>query len=401
MDLHSGLPYWILKNSLYDFYNPLEKDCSIDVAVIGSGITGALVAHELCKAGIPCAVFDKRTLATGSTAASTAQLQYEIDMPLHKLIPLVGEEHAVKAFKDCLQSITDIETVFNETGIDVDFLRIPTVYYSTNKKGVDFLEKEYKVRKQHKLPVRFLNEEALKKYQHIDGLAALQNATSAQMDAYKAAIGLLAYHYDKKELSVFTHTKIERAAKTDKGYKLTTEKGHTVACRYVIIASGFEAGQFLPKKVMKLESTYAIISEPVHANALWPHKSLIWNTEEPYLYMRTTKDNRMIVGGGDELFQDPVRRDDLLRDKIRSLERKFKRLYPDIDFKTEMAWCGTFSSTADGLPFIGPFAENDNMLFALGYGGNGITFSMIAAQILTNIILGKPEERLKVYGFHR
>ena len=89
MDLHSGLPYWIVKNEFFDLYNPLRKNYKIDVVIIGSGITGALVAHELCEAGISCALIDKRTIATGSTAASTAQLQYEIDTPLCKLVDLV------------------------------------------------------------------------------------------------------------------------------------------------------------------------------------------------------------------------------------------------------------------------------------------------------------------------
>jgi len=400
MDLHSGLPYWILKNSMYNYFNPLKENIKTKVAVIGSGITAALVVHELCAAGIECVIIDKRTIATGSSAASTAQLQYEIDTPLHELIELVGEKHAVKAFNDCLQSITDLEKILKKAKVDADFIRRPTVLYTSNKKGLAFIEKEYEVRKKHNLPVRFLNAEELKKYQDITGLGALQNDTSAQMDAYKAAVSLIKHHLDKKEIEVYTHTEILKTEKRNKGYILHTAK-NTINCEYVIVAAGFESGQFLPKKVMKLLSTYAIISEPVDEKELWPNKSLIWNTADPYLYMRTTTDNRMIVGGEDEDFYNPEKRDLLLRDKVKKLERAFKRLYPNIPFKTEMAWCGTFSATKDGLPYIGPYEENDQMLFALGYGGNGITFSVIAAQILSNIIQGKMDERLNIYKFHR
>lgn len=400
MDLHSGLPYWILKNSMYNYFNPLKENIKTKVAVIGSGITAALVVHELCAAGIECVIIDKRTIATGSSAASTAQLQYEIDTPLHELIELVGEKHAVKAFNDCLQSITDLEKILKKAKVDADFIRRPTVLYTSNKKGLAFIEKEYEVRKKHNLPVRFLNAEELKKYQDITGLGALQNDTSAQMDAYKAAVSLIKHHLDENEIEVYTHTEILKTEKHNKGYILHTAK-NTINCEYVIVAAGFESGQFLPKKVMKLLSTYAIISEPVDEKELWPNKSLIWNTADPYLYMRTTTDNRMIVGGEDEDFYNPEKRDVLLRDKVRKLERAFKRLYPNIPFKTEMAWCGTFSATKDGLPYIGPYEENDQMLFALGYGGNGITFSVIAAQILSNIIQGKMDERLNIYKFHR
>ena len=401
MDLHSGLPFWLIKNEFFNLYNPLRENYKIDVAIIGSGITGSLVAHELCEAGIECAIFDKRTISTGSSGASTAQLQYEIDVPLCELIKKVPEKIAVDAYFNCLQSITDIEKVFQKTKVDADFIRVPTVLLASNKQGVDLLDKEYEIRTEVGLPVNYLDAKQLKEYQNIDGIAALQNDTSAMMDAYKGAIGLLKYHQKKHNFKIFTHTKIEDIQQNKNSCELISEHGHKISCKYVIIASGFESGQFLPENVMKLLSTYAIISQPIDEKKIWPHRSLIWETAEPYLYMRTTSDNRLIVGGEDEDFYNSEKRDDLLREKIKILEKKFKNLYPDIDFITEMAWCGTFSSTADGLPYMGPYKKGERKLFALGYGGNGITFSMIAAQVLSNIILGKKDDRLITFGFDR
>ena len=117
--------------------------------------------------------------------------------------------------------------------------------------------------------------------------------------------------------------------------------------------------------------------------------------------MRTTEDNRMIVGGEDIPYQSEITRDRLLRKKMGRLEKAFAKLYPDIPFITDMAWCGTFSSTEDGLPYIGAWPGKNKMLFALGYGGNGITFSMIAAQVISNIISGKKDERQELFGFER
>ena len=401
MDLHSGLPFWIVKNEFFDLYNPLRENYKIDVAIIGSGITGSLVAHELCEAGISCAIFDKRTIGTGSSSASTAQLQYEIDTPLCNLVKKVPEKIAVDAYFNCLQSITDIENILKKTKVDADFVRVPTVFLASNKQGVELLDREYEIRTEVGLRVNYLDAKQLKEYQNIDGIAALQNDTSAMMDAYKGAINLLKYHQKKNDLKLFTHTKIEQIQEVKDGCELISEHNHLIKCKYVIIATGFEAGQFLPKKVMSLLSTYAIISQPIDKKMIWPHRSLIWETAEPYLYMRTTLDNRLIVGGEDEEFYDPKKRDDLLRNKIKNLERKFKNLYPDIEFITEMAWCGTFSSTEDGLPYMGPWKKGEKKLFALGYGGNGITFSMVAAQVLRNIILGKNEPRLETFGFDR
>ncbi|MFB2120993.1 NAD(P)/FAD-dependent oxidoreductase [Parapedobacter sp. 2B3] len=401
MDLHSGLPYWIVKNQLFNYHHPLKEACTVDVAIIGSGITGALVAHELCLAGISCAVFDKRTIATGSTGASTAQLQYEIDVPLSAMIDKVGESASVTAYHASLQSITDLEQVFESTGVHPNFKRVSSLFLASNQSGFRLLEREYEVRRRHNLPVSFLHADALLAAHRIEAPGALKNTAAAQMDSYSAATGLLKYHRKKSDLLLFSHTEIVSYQERKGGYELLTGEGIPISCKYVVVAAGFEAGQFLPKQVMDLISTYALISQPVQPSQLWPERSLIWETATPYFYMRTTSDNRMMVGGEDVPFRNPERRDRLLRWKIKRLERKFREVYPEIPFVVDMAWCGTFSSTKDGLPFIGPWPGKKRMHFALGYGGNGITFSMIAAQVIKNKLVGVKDEREKIFGFER
>lgn len=401
MDLYSGLPYWIAKNPLYNYFNPLKSDFETDVVIIGAGITGALVAHELCNAGIKCAVIDKRSITTGSSTASTALLQYEIDTPLCEMVKIIDEDLAVQAYQSCLQSITDIENVFKNIGFNPDFERVPSVFFASDKKGVKLIEREYEIRKKYKLPVTLLHEKELSDKYGFKASCALENNASAQIDAYKAATHLIDYHIKKSGLIVFTNTEVTKFSKKSKGYKLQTLNGHKINSKYVIIAAGFEAGKFLPKPVMKLTSTYALVSEPVDEKYIWHGKSLIWETKEPYIYIRTDNENRIIIGGEDEDFKDPVKRDSLLRKKVSILEKKFRKLFPNIPFKTDMAWCGTFSSTSDGLPYIGTWPRDDRMFYALGYGGNGITFSMIAAQLIKNKLNGIKDDREDIFGFGR
>ncbi len=401
MDLHSGLPFWLVRNALYEYYHPLRENYQTEVAIIGAGITGALVAHELCAAGIACAVFDKRTPSTGSTAASTALLQYETDVPLCEMIKRVGEKTAVGAYQASVQSITDMETLFGTLPVDCDFQKMSSLYLARNRRGNRLLEKEYEVRRKHGIPVEFLSREALLQTHGLEAFSALKNREAAQLDAYRAAIGLLRYHLEKQQLSLFTHTSIEKTKETSSGYELLTATGKIVRCRYLVIAAGFEADKFLPKQVARLHSTYALISQPVPESCLWPERSLIWETGNPYLYMRVTSDNRIIAGGEDVPFKNPQARDLLLRKKVLALEKKIKKLLPDIPFVTDMSWCGTFGATRDGLPYIGCWPGKEKMLFALGYGGNGITFGMIAAQVIRNQIKGQPDERTKLFGFTR
>jgi glycine/D-amino acid oxidase-like deaminating enzyme len=179
------------------------------------------------------------------------------------------------------------------------------------------------------------------------------------------------------------------------------DAGCQVQAKKLVIACGYESLQYLPKKIEKLSSTYVILSEPLPDQDFWYKNSLIWETANPYLYLKVTPDNRILVGGRDSDFQNAVKRDALLKTKAHQLETAFKKLFPHIPFKTDFQWAGTFSSSKDGLPYIGSIAERPNTYFALGYGGNGITFSLLAAQIISKIMTGKKRPDDGAFDFIR
>ena len=108
-----------------------------------------------------------------------------------------------------------------------------------------------------------------------------------------------------------------------------------------------------------------------------------------------------MVGGRDEDFFDPIKRDKLIKKKTELLVKDFNKIFPDIEFKHEFSWAGTFGSTKDGLPFIGTYKRKPNSFFSLGFGGNGITFSLIAAEIITDLIKGKKNSDAEIFSFER
>jgi glycine/D-amino acid oxidase-like deaminating enzyme len=170
----------------------------------------------------------------------------------------------------------------------------------------------------------------------------------------------------------------------------------------VVIATGYEAGATIPDEVTALHSTYALVSEPVREIDGWPAKGcVIWETARPYVYLRTTPDRRIMIGGYDEPFRDPVRRDRKLPMKTTALKRRFRQLFPQIQFEVATAWAGTFAETKYGLPFIGPHRAVPHTWLALGYGGNGVTFSLIAAEIIRDGILGRRDPDAELFGFER
>ena len=181
--------------------------------------------------------------------------------------------------------------------------------------------------------------------------------------------------------------------------KASNEK--KITAKKLIIACGYESQKYIPFNVQDLHSTFAIASEPLEQKDFWYKNSLIWETQSPYLYLRTTQHKRIIVGGKDIPYTNPNKRDGMLPRKAKSLERAFTKLFPAIKFKTDFQWSGTFASTKDGLPYIGSIRQHPHTYFALGFGGNGITFSTIAAVIIKDMLKGKKNKDAEIFKFDR
>jgi glycine/D-amino acid oxidase-like deaminating enzyme len=217
----------------------------------------------------------------------------------------------------------------------------------------------------------------------------------------RLAQGLLAHHVRRGGLRVFQGTRITRVKSLAQGVKLQAANHRTISAQQVIIATGYEAAPFLGTDLVKLHSSYVIASRPLPPEQLWRDRCLIWETARPYFYLRTTADHRILMGGEDEPFADPGRRDAKLPAKSKKLARCFRRLFPAIPLKVEFGWTGTFGESEDGLPYIGARRGSPRILYALGYGGNGITFSQIAATLLGQICCGQPARGAQLFRFDR
>jgi glycine/D-amino acid oxidase-like deaminating enzyme len=400
MNLKAGYPFSLIKNGLVANYPKLEKDIQTDVVIMGGGISGALVAHHLLQKNIPCVIVDARSIGLGSSCASTSLLQYEIDTPLYKLSELIGERDAALSYWLCKESIDKLAVLADKIGF-TDIQKRKSLYYAAAKRDVAGLQKEFAARKKHGFRVQWLEDNAVAEKSGIHAPAAILSADAAQTNAYMFTHALHQFNI-KKHLAVYDRTSISTIKHNSNGVVLQTENGYTIKTRKLIYATGYEVVKYIDKPIVKLKSTYAVVSEPLsQERPYWKNDMLLWNTANPYLYMRTTPDNRIIVGGRDEDYYSPKKRDALIADKTKKLTNDFRKTFPGINFIPEFSWTGTFGSTKDGLPFIGTYKKLPNSYFALGFGGNGITFSLIAAEIITDLITGKKNNDIPIFSFER
>lgn len=401
MKLTSSEPFWLVKNGILHSYPSLRENLKADILIVGGGITGSLIAHQCIKDGYKTVLLDRREIGHGSTSATTSMLQYEIDTPLHQLVDMIGEKEAVESYRACHESIDDLKKIIKRVKSTCGFKRKDSLYFAAFKKDIPALKKEFEVRKQFGFKVKWLEAEEIKqKYQLYNAHAGILSKQGASIDAFELAHDVLAYNV-KRGLKIFDKTDVLKVDSSAKGIIAYTDYQNTVEAKHVIYCNGFESTELIKEKIVKLLSTYAIVGEVNKNDQSHLHGTLFWNTAKPYMYMRTTDDNRVLIGGEDEEFLDTIKRDALISDKEIALSKYLKKVFPNYDFRTDFGWAGTFGETKDGLPYIGAHPDFPNSYFVLGFGGNGITFSVIGMEMISNMLKGKSHSLEKVFGFGR
>ena len=400
MRLRTFESFWLLKNGLLHTYPTLQENLKTQILVVGGGITGALISDALLDAGYEVSMIDRRDIGQGSTSATTSMLQYEIDVPLYELAEMIGEENAAKCYQEGIIAINDLDDLVKKKKIDCGFQKKKSLYIAHSKTAAKDLKKEFEIRKKHKLGVKWIESDEVLKCYGIVCHGAIVSQTAASIDAYKFAHELILKN-TKRGLKVFDQTDIKKIDDKRKKPKITTSEGFEITADKVIFCNGFESVNLLKEKIAQLIYTYATVSEPNIPKNSELNKILIWDTNDPYLYMRTTDYGRFLVGGEDSVFNDSITQQKTKEEKSKKLIKKLEKVLPKLYFIEDFSWGGVFGTTKDGLPYIGESPEYQNCLFCLGFGGNGITFSVQGRKIIVDLLKGNSNEMAEFYRFGR
>jgi glycine/D-amino acid oxidase-like deaminating enzyme len=397
-DLRDGDSVWSRYPVPRIWGTPLRRSLSTEVVVVGAGISGAMISQALTETGIRPLIVDRRRAALlGSTAASTALLQFELDTPLIKLSASIGRRKAEKVWIASRNAVNELRTRSHKLGIDAKFASRPSLYLAGNLLGADGLKREVAHRQRIGIASELLDRKALKHHFGIDRPAAILNHGNAEANPVELAAGFL-----RKAIRSGAHFHaphdIVNIESNRRGSTLLTNDGISIQARYVIFCTGYELAIIVPATNHRVLSTWAIATRP-QPQAIWPQRALVWEASEPYLYVRATADGRVICGGEDEDFADADKRNSLTPLKSKRLEKKLHRLFPRIDSRALISWTGSFGGSPNGMPTIGAIPGYRRCFAVMGYGGNGITFSMLATTLITAAVLGKKLSESKLFAF--
>ena len=395
--LHTGRTYWQSRPMPRIPIASLRTDRKTEILVIGAGITGAMAAEALTAAGWRVTLVDRRGPLQGATAATTALLQYEIDLPLTALQKQIGPVHAARAWRRSRLGLESLAAKVQSLGIRCAYKRVSSLYLAGPLLDAAGLAQECQARNAIGLPTAYLTRQALQARYGIRRGAALLSFDTLSADPLQLAAGFLrrALANGAQLLAPVTVEEVEIGPET---VYVRTSAGPVLTARYVVYAMGYETPPAIRPTGYTVHSTYAIATQP-QPQQLWPERCHIWEAAAPYLYARTTPDGRVLCGGEDEAFQDEATRDALLAHKTARLEHKLNRLLPQLDCHAAFAWCGSFGASPTGLPTIGAIPDHPGCFAILAFGGNGITYSRIAAEVLTAQLTSQPDVDADLFAF--
>lgn len=400
LDLRTGRPVWYAYRAPSVPAGKLSRDIKTDVAIIGMGISGAMLAEALTEAGHSVVCIDRRGPLLGSTSATTALVQFEIDQPLSVLPRQIGRQDAERAWRRSRLAVMNLKARIDELGIRCNSEMKQSLYLAGDALGAGALRAEAEARRLAGIHATYLPKAELREKFGIQRNGAILSHDNLALDPRKLTAGLLLKVLERK--AHFYAPSEAAAIKSNRDeVVVATADGPTITASHVVLATGYEqVADLVPATDHKIISTWAIATRP-QKQALWPGAGFIWEASDPYLYLRATVDGRVICGGEDEDFTDEARRDVLIAEKSERIAQKLKRLLPQLDTTPEFAWAGSFGTTAIGLPSIGKLPSHLRIHAVMGYGGNGITYSRIAAEIVSATISGHKDADADLFAFPR
>ena len=384
-------------------YPSLTGKHQSSVAIVGGGMTGALVAQAFASAGISTVLLEAAHVGRGSTAASSALLLQEPDLELTALARLYGRRSSRRIWQASRDSVEALILLLRRLRIGCDLKRRDALYYATDAAAVARLRSEYDLRASSGFDATWLGPAALRRATAITGGGAIRTHGSAQFDPYRACLGVLSAAVDAGA-QVFERSRVRRIVADRNRVRLWTPGGMLESER-VVIATGYATPQFRPLAGrFQMYRTYVLATEPLGARdrrAIGLSNVMVWDTERPYHYARWTPEHRLLVGGSDRRVRSGVRRRQQFGGAVDELRAHFEAKLPALSsVATEFAWEGLFATTPDTLPYIGPHRRYPRHWFALGYGGNGMTFGFLAARLLLERWQGavSPDHALFEFG---
>ena len=402
MRVNYGKLFWQDKSKINKIYPYLTHDIKADVLVIGGGIASALTTYFLAKEGANVVVVEKNIIGHGNTIADNATLEYELESEIFKLEKTIGKIPAERIYKLCLDAIDKTESINKEFKSPTGFTRQDNIYFTNKFMQKGSIAKEFEMRKKAGFDAVYIDSHSLVNLNS----GIVTKSASAVLNPYMFTQGLFEYLDEFENVHIFENTSVDDIkcgvdhveCKTNNNFKIKADK--------LIFASGIETLKYLDNSPAELYKTFTIVTKPIDKLKNFNTNFTARDSLEPSHVLRFAPNNRIIYSGEEvkftEKFMDKKYLNNVSNDKYKKLFNNLqKTLYNIDDIPIEFAFNSTVANTKDSLPIIDEIPNMSNSFCNLGFGQNGILYSVIGADMLRNAIKGLYTKDMNMFRVNR
>lgn len=357
---------------------------TVDVLIVGGGITGLSTGLLLQRAGKSCVIIDSYEIGYGTTSGTTAHINTLLDTSYNQIESDFGEDNAQLVAAGAREALDMIRKNVEELRIDCNYSEQPGFVFSQTPEQTKELEKILEASRKagieiaysDTIPVPLPFEKAVKATQQAQFHPLRYLHALARAFSERGGMLLQNCHYND--------------SKSGDVIEASTSLG-AIKAKNLLYATHIPPGINLLSLRCAPYRSYAIAVKLAGNN--YPD-GLCYDMYDPYHYYRTEEINgeKFLIAGGED---HKTGHQDNTEASFLKLEAYLKNHY-DIE-KTAFKWSSQFYEPADGLPYIGKMpGEADNYFVASGFSGNGMTYSTLSSIVISSLILQgtSPYEKL-------
>jgi len=401
---HYGVRYWLdrFPASRRPSYPQHRGELKTDVAIVGGGAIGCVVAYVFAAAGIDVSLFEAGRIAQGEAAGSSGIVFHEPDADLHKLIQQHGLRDGRHIYQTARKGSLEYLAAIRRLRIDCGLADVDAIYAGLDLEGATRIQKEYAARREAGVDVASMNAVALSRSLGLQG-TALRTRSAATVDPYRATLGF-ARAAVERGAKIFERSAVGRIKPRRRSVDINTSGG-TVSASRVVLATGYPTESFRPLRRRFIRTTaYAVLTPELPAavrREMTPQNLVLRDTASPDHWLRWVG-NRVLFLGADQAKVPDRAKEKMVVQRAMQLMYELSVLRSAISgTMPEFAWGNEYSKTIDGVPYFGPHRNYPHHLFAYGGGHGGLGQAFTAARILLRSHLGTSERGDEPFSFTR